>query len=104
MAHTVYTTVGHTFTFEECPECGCWFGMENNYANARRDDKKLFYCPNGHSMSYSKTRLDSERELHDRKVRELQSQINTVHNKLISKEKEAAKLRKEIRDIKKTTP
>lgn len=32
--------------------CGLLFAIPTNWDNLRRKDKRSFYCPNGHSMSY----------------------------------------------------
>jgi hypothetical protein len=55
-------------TFDElnCTSCGCPFGMPVGYLNNRRGDKKTFYCPNGHPMSYSESEADRLRRERDR--------------------------------------
>jgi len=37
---------------EDCCSCGVLFAMPTDLMNRRRADKKSFWCPNGHSMSY----------------------------------------------------
>lgn len=49
-----------------CNRCGCRFGMPDGFLNNRRSDKADFYCPNGHSMSYTESiseKLRRERDL-----------------------------------------
>ena len=38
---------------EECIECGAKFGMTKTLHKWKKDNKKTFFCPNGHSMSYT---------------------------------------------------
>lgn len=46
-----------------CDSCGVSFAINSGYEHRRREDHKAFYCPNGHSMSYSgKTDAEKERE------------------------------------------
>jgi len=55
-------------TFDElnCTSCGCLFGMPLGYLNNRRGDKAFFYCPNGHTMSYTESEADRLRRERDR--------------------------------------
>lgn len=41
-----------------CPNCGIRFGVPTHYLESRREDKKIFYCPNGHDLSYQESLLD----------------------------------------------
>lgn len=36
-----------------CPSCDCEFALTNRMEKNRRADGASFYCPNGHSMSFS---------------------------------------------------
>ncbi len=50
-------------TTESCYLCGVIFGMEAEYLQHRLNDKKSFYCPNGHSQAYiGKTEAEKLRE------------------------------------------
>lgn len=51
-----------TMTILDCPCCGVIFAVTADYEQCRRDDAKLFYCPNQHSMGYGKSAEDRERE------------------------------------------
>lgn len=46
----------------DCPNCGVLFGIPPGFEYRRRADGRLFYCPNGHSMSYGKGEADKLRE------------------------------------------
>ncbi len=54
--------------FEEqaCPNCGVRFGVPDGYTERRQADKKSFYCPNGHSMSYTESEEDRLRRERDK--------------------------------------
>ncbi len=41
------TYVG-TLVVIECSSCGVSFGMTEDFIQARRDDHRTWYCPNGH--------------------------------------------------------
>jgi hypothetical protein len=41
-----------TFTIVDCPRCGMPFGITKDYESRRRQDKRDFVCPSGHTMSY----------------------------------------------------
>lgn len=51
---------------ETCCSCGELFAMTASTRQERLDDKRLFYCPLGHSMSYTgptkATQLERELE------------------------------------------
>lgn len=52
--------------FVRCAECGCEFGMPKVFVSARRNDKRSFYCPNGHSLSFKECEVDRLRRERDR--------------------------------------
>jgi len=39
-----------------CAECGVRFGVPMRFYEARREDKRSFWCPNGHSLSFKISR------------------------------------------------
>jgi hypothetical protein len=47
---------------ESCVNCGVHFAMPQSLQLARKTDKKQFFCPNGHSMTYTRTTEDELRE------------------------------------------
>jgi hypothetical protein len=40
------------FVTETCSSCSALFAMEEGFQKERLADKRSFYCPNGHGMSY----------------------------------------------------
>ena len=54
-----------------CPDCGCVFGTPSGFIDNRRQDKRAFYCPNGHKLSYGESTAEKlQRELNQYKQRE----------------------------------
>lgn len=52
-----------TFVVEDCCNCGTPFAMTKELRDRRLEDHKSFYCPNGHSQSYTgKTEAQKLRE------------------------------------------
>lgn len=47
-----------TFEEQDCIECFVKFGVPVGFNARRQGDKKTFYCPNGHSMSYTESEAD----------------------------------------------
>ena len=57
--------------WQECCTCGITFGMLSSWDASLRDNKKTFYCPNGHSQSYiGKSAAEKVREEMQAKVDE----------------------------------
>ena len=54
-----------------CCNCGIIFGVPDQWLSSRRDDKRTFYCPNGHGQSFTESEADRLRRERDR----LQQQI-----------------------------
>lgn len=54
-----------------CTECGLLFGVPQDWKRGRQSDKRTFYCPNGHTLSYTESEADRlRRELNQMKQRE----------------------------------
>lgn len=41
-----------------CCSCGVEYAVPQRFLEARRDDKREFYCPNGHAQVFRKSRAD----------------------------------------------
>lgn len=55
------------FVAEECCNCRVQFAMTRQMYDARRTDKKEFYCPNGHRQYYTgMSDLEKERQARQR--------------------------------------
>ena len=76
------TTVN--FETEECCECGIFFQVTEDFYENRRNDGRVFCCPNGHGQSYCDT--DGERmEKLESENQELQVRVRQLKCKLIGK-------------------
>ena len=65
-----------TMTAVDCPRVGCGvvFGIDQRFERRRREDHATFYCPNGHSMSYSdRTEAEEQKVRADRAESQLRS-------------------------------
>lgn len=61
-----YQTVEEELTLfvSDCARCGIVFGIPTTLENRRRQDGQLFYCPNGHTLTFGETETDRlKREL-----------------------------------------
>lgn len=50
------------FTIETCINCGVEFCVLDFFQTRRREDKRSFFCPNGHSMVYCESEADKLRK------------------------------------------
>jgi hypothetical protein len=63
---------------QDCITCGCVFGVPGGFTEQRRRDKATFYCPNGHSMSYTESEADKLRRERDRLAQRLAEKDDTI--------------------------
>ena len=62
------------FETEQCCTCGMSFAMTTDFMRRRRDDRKPFYCPSGHSQHYTgKTEAQKLKDELERKQRDLEA-------------------------------
>jgi len=75
-----------TTNFEtvECCECGIQFQVPECFDENRQEDGREFYCPNGHSQSYSDCTNDKMEKL-ENDNRELRVQVRQLKCRLIGK-------------------
>lgn len=79
---TVFSLSGNSeFACLSCCECGIQFLVPRAYRSSVRSSKQVWYCPNGHGQSYSRSELDIFRE---------ESVKNLADKDRIIKEKEAS--------------
>ena len=57
-----------------CCACGTVFAVNLEFVNKRREDKRAFYCPNGHELVF----MESETDRLRRQVAQLTSRCNQV--------------------------
>jgi hypothetical protein len=63
-------TLIRAYTVHACASCGVEFAVSDGYDSRRRDDGRRFYCPNGHTLSYSDTVYDRLQKAKDALARE----------------------------------
>lgn len=64
-----------------CYSCGMVFAVPYRWQENRRDDKKEFYCPNGHGQSYTgESAGDKAKRLQRELTRERTQHIEEVDN------------------------
>jgi len=58
--------VATKITAIECHVCGVIFGLTDDFERQRRNDKRTFWCPNGHGAVYGTSEADTlRRKLED---------------------------------------
>lgn len=72
MTNTYTLTGSDEIVIEECIECGTKFGINKTLHTYKKENKKTFYCPNGHSMSYTKSEAEKLREIIAQKNKSLE--------------------------------
>jgi hypothetical protein len=71
--------VGERLVTETCYSCGVLFAMVEDFWEHRQNDRKNFFCPNGHSQAYIGGKSDAQK-LRDAEAREthLQDQLRAA--------------------------
>jgi hypothetical protein len=65
-------TIKQTLTVLDCAACGMVFGISEEFESRRRADHALFYCPAGHSQSYTgPSEAEKQRQRAERLERQL---------------------------------
>lgn len=86
-----------------CCTCGIQFCVPQFWINKRRETAASFYCPNGHSLSYTESTADRLRKEKVQIEQRLQAQINAeTHLRLVAEKalkQEVTKRRKIERRI-----
>lgn len=98
---TVWTLRTNTvLEAQECVSCGVMFALPQELTVERQGDGQSFYCPNGHSQSYTTTdavRLREERRKNARLVAELDqtnSRIDRLNNDVLDGAKEIRRMKR----------
>lgn len=76
-----FTEIGpETYSITKCCVCDVRFAMTADFERRRREDRRSFYCPNGHAQGFcGKTPAEREREAREaaeRRAVALQAQID----------------------------
>ena len=68
-----------TYVAVRCGECDINFGMPREFYDARQDDGRTWYCPNGHSCCFRESSEEKLKRELDRTTRCLQSTQGQLH-------------------------
>lgn len=91
-----------------CGECGIEFAVPDNWLTKRKEDKRTFYCPNGHARAFIESEaerlrreltrqkqiteqveararnLAAERDRQQRSARAMRGQVTKIKNRLVA--------------------
>lgn len=85
--------IEESFEIEHCCSCGVAFALPARFMLVLRQTHQSFYCPNGHSQSYT-GKSEAER-LKEQLQAEQRAHAETIDRRYVA-EREAAKLKKRI--------
>lgn len=87
-----------------CGECGIRWGAPAEWWKARQEDKRTFYCPNGHSRVFHKSEADRLAEELSRTKQQLAERDDTIRRQRELREaaeRSAAAARGQVTKLKK---
>lgn len=87
-----------TIVTEECCNCGVTFGLPKSLQRKLIDNKKTFYCPNGHPQSYTGTSFNKEE--YENKLREAQNRIANISFEKVQLESQLNKTKHDLKRLK----
>lgn len=92
---------GKLVSFEQgcCVACGVRFGLPPGYIEDRRGDKKDFFCPNGHKMSFGENetdRLRRERDILKQRIAQKDDEVAEAKRQAASAKGQLTKLTKRV--------
>lgn len=91
-----------TMVTEICCNCGVPFGIPSDlHDHLQNDPNKYFYCPNGHSQHYSKSREQRLREEAERKLRNKENELISTANRNLQLEQEIKKVTRKLKRVSK---
>lgn len=106
MNREITMMVSETFVPVDCPGCGVTFAVTKRFNDCRRENKKDFYCPNGHRMSYTESTADCLRRERDRLAQQIAERDDEIkrqcklrvatERQLTAAKGQATKLRKRV--------
>lgn len=86
----------------ECPACGVRFAMPANLLSTLRSNKKSFYCPNGHSMSFTEgtaERLERELKAEKEKRERAEAALSAARTTAAEAERSASRAKTKLRNL-----
>lgn len=89
---------------QNCPSCGVLFGIPKEMEPIWRESHHSFFCPNGHSLSWSgESPKDKEHRLRAKEVDDLKSELAKLKQELEAQKKRADELASELEIWRPTT-
>jgi hypothetical protein len=89
-----------TMVTEICCSCGVAFGLPSDLQDVLKNDpNKNFYCPNGHSQHYTKSKEQRLREEAEFKLRQKENELSNLINSKTLLEKELQNARRQIKRV-----
>ncbi len=83
-----------------CSDCGVVYGLSERYQQARSEDHKSWYCPNGHSQHYPQEtreeRLKRQLDATSRQLSRTQSRLETAKRQKAAARGQLTKTRRRI--------
>jgi hypothetical protein len=77
-----------------CCECGITFSVPDQWCTHRRDDRRIFWCPNGHEQSFTTSISEQLRRERDQLKQELARVEDEKREALAAKEQEINRIKK----------
>lgn len=65
-----------TFVAQTCCVCGVVFALNRQHYDGLQDNKKGFYCPNGHSLAFQGKPLDEQLSESKRRIEQLRKSLD----------------------------
>lgn len=100
MRNTAFNISAATrFLTEECCNCGVLFAVSEDLIAQWRKTKRSFYCPNGHSQSYTESEADRLKRELERVKRDADWQkqrAESIEKRLIAQKGQLTKLKKRV--------
>jgi hypothetical protein len=84
---------------EQCCNCSVWFAMPSGLNERLRENGGLFYCPNGHSQHYTKSRVKMLEEQVSAEQRRTQAALARENELRAEKAKLERKLKRVDRGV-----
>ena len=94
-------TYTETVTLQEdtCCVCGITFAAPQHWFKTKQRTQETFYCPNGHTLSFTKSTETLLREQvadEQKRARELELQLTSVKDQLQATKRELARHQKRV--------
>ena len=105
MAYSIPTEI--RIDLVECCVCGIVFGLSETFNLNLRTEKNLWYCPNGHSQSYTARPIREELAESKQKNFMLEQARDRTQDAAARKDKQITSLRKRLKsqaEVKKEKP